>query len=93
MIVTIKLPVFFSELDELLFLKLIEELSTTKPKGNGNQYSFTLKRSSNKTYIRNIFGLFKRFKIDMKCLNAIVNEQNRKYVCDPQKYWYDSLMK
>lgn len=80
---------FYSQLDEEMFFTGLKKISSVKQvEGRGRDLSFTVSsRPSNKT-LRELLGLFSRYKIDMRQLAQFLTKKNRSWFHSPEAYWF-----
>lgn len=83
---------FHSQLDEEMFFAGLKKISSVKKvEGRGwDLYLTVSSRPSNKT-LRELLGLFFRYKVDMRQLAQFLTKQNRGWFRSPDAYWFKGV--
>ena len=83
---------FYSQLDEEMFFTGLKKISAVKKiEGRGRDLFFSVSsRPSNKT-LRELLGLFFRFKVDMRQLAQFLTKKNRPWFRSPEAYWFKKV--
>jgi len=86
--IEIDCPEFLSSLDEQMFFASLDSMSFSAPQGISRRIKIELAKTGDFDYLRDVLGLFVRYKISMAPLKEIVFSGNRKIFFDSEKYWY-----
>lgn len=86
-------PRFYSPKDEDAFFNWLESISAIKSiDGAGKELHITFKsKKISDKGLRDLIGLFYRYKIDMKQLQQFENDSNMSWFKQPIKYWYEGV--
>jgi hypothetical protein len=81
--------VFYSQIDEEMFFTALKKISGVKriEFGRTDLLVTVQSRISDKA-LRELLGLFLRYKVDMRQLARFLTQKNRSWFHDPKSYWY-----
>ncbi|HXW85764.1 MAG TPA: hypothetical protein VEK38_00325, partial [Candidatus Bathyarchaeia archaeon] len=79
--------------DEELFFELIKKIECIEEiSGKGKELYLHVCSDKIHDYdLHDIIGLFYRYKIDMAQLKRFLTDNNKKWFCDKNKFWYKKI--
>lgn len=89
-----KSVLYHSILDETAFFEWINKIpSIVNVDGSGDElYLYIKRRSISDKDLRELIGLFYRYKVDMKQLQIFLNERNKEWFFGkPKGYWHTEI--
>lgn len=92
-ILTCKKVTFYARKDEDAFfewIKKIDCIDSTSAAGD-ELYLHIACVDLHDHDLRDLLALFYRYKIDMRQLKIFLNEENKRWFDEPQKYWYKEV--
>jgi hypothetical protein len=96
-ILTCKKIKFYSQKDEDVFFEWVKKIECIdKTTATGNElYLHIASNNLEDDDLRDLLGLFCRYKIDMKQLHVFLNKKNKKWFCNKNKkgFWYKKVFK
>jgi hypothetical protein len=81
---------FYSQLDEEMFFHALKQISGVKKVEGWDLFFAVPSRLSNKT-LRELLGLFFRYKVDMRQLAQFLTKSNRAWFHSPDAYWFKKV--
>jgi hypothetical protein len=86
--------VFYSQLDEEMFFAGLKKISGVKNiEGQGWDLLFSVPSRVSEKTLRELLGLFFRYKIDMSQLAQFITEKNKAWFESPEAYWFTKVFK
>ena len=84
---------YYSLLDEDAFFEWINKIKCVKKfEGIGDElHLYVAKSYVSQTCIRELFSLFRRYKIDTHQLRQLATNKNHSWFEDKQQYWYEDI--
>jgi hypothetical protein len=80
---------FYSQLDEEMFFAGLKKISSVKKvEGRGWDLFFTVPSRPSEKTLRELLGLFFRYKADMRQLAQFLTKKNRAWFRSPDAYWF-----
>lgn len=84
--------VFYSQLDEAMFFNALKKISSVKKvTGRGLDLFLTVPSRLSDKSLRELLGLFFRFKIDMRQLAQFLTPKNRAWFFRTEAYWFNKV--
>lgn len=85
---------FYSQLDEEMFFAGLRRISGVKDiKGEGFDLLFSVPLRVSGKSLRELLGLFFRYKIDMRQLSQFATEKNRAWFESSEAFWFSKVFK
>ena len=85
---------FYSQLDEEMFVAGLKKISGVKNiKGRGWDLFLSVPSKVSEKTLRELLGIFYRYKVDMRQLAQFTTEKNKVWFESPEAYWFTKVFK
>jgi|LakMenE01Jun11ns_1017448.scaffolds.fasta_scaffold9710017_1 hypothetical protein len=89
---TCRKTTFYSPLDEAMFFGALRKIaSVRKVEGRGEDLVLTVASRLSDKSLRELLGLFLRYKVEMRQLAQFLTEKNRVWFRSPNAYWFKKV--
>jgi hypothetical protein len=83
---------FYSHLDEAMFFDALKRMSAVrKIEGRGSDLDLSVPSRLSEKALRDLLGLFFRYRVDMRHLAPFLTEKNRPWFHSPETYWFKKV--
>jgi hypothetical protein len=83
---------FYSQLDEEMFFTGLKKIAgVSRIEGRGWDLLFSVRAQPSEKTLRELLGLFFRYKVDMRQLAQFLTTQNRAWFRSPDAYWFKKV--
>jgi hypothetical protein len=85
-------PTFYSQLDEEMFFTSLTKIAGVgKIEGRGWDLFFSVRAQPSEKALREMLGLFFRYKVDMRQLAQFLTRKNRAWFRSSDAYWFKKV--
>jgi len=83
---------FYSSADEVGFFAALNSIKAIKSiRGAGDTLILSVPTRLSESSLRNLLGVFHRYKIDMAQLSPFKNSANQDWFYDPKAFWFKKV--
>jgi len=85
---------YFSQLDEKMFFASLHQIAAVKKvEGSGSALLLEVTSRPSDKSLRELTGLFFRYRVDMEPLAVFLNKKNQLWFFDPKRYWFKKVFR